>query len=78
MFNTIILTIFIRSFLTVPIANVSSTKKIKSLVGTNHALLAQALKASTKLVRTVFLLFSFLQNWLAISLKFFIPISAIS
>ncbi|CAI9104381.1 OLC1v1003039C1 [Oldenlandia corymbosa var. corymbosa] len=33
----------------VPIANVSSTKKIKSLVGSNHALLAQALKTSTKL-----------------------------
>ncbi|KAL3515245.1 hypothetical protein ACH5RR_022147 [Cinchona calisaya] len=33
----------------VPIVNVASTKKIKSLVGTNHQLLAQALQASTKL-----------------------------
>ncbi|XP_027101595.1 la-related protein 6C-like [Coffea arabica] len=33
----------------VPIANVASTKKIKSFVGSNHQLLAQALRASTKL-----------------------------
>lgn len=33
----------------VPIANVASTKKIKSIVGSNHQLLAQALRASAKL-----------------------------
>lgn len=38
---------------TVPVSAVASTKKIKSLVGTNHQLLAQALHASLKLVSLI-------------------------